>query len=648
MMSPDDRSELHFRLGILQYSLAVGFAALAVCFWALQVLQHERFLELAEHNHRRTIGLRAPRGIMFDRDGKVLVQNREALNISLVREQTRDLDQSIRMLAAVMGVEERLVREAVDRNRALPPYRPIRVLHDVTMSQVAAYTARRLELGDVLLEPVPTREYPEQETAAHLFGYVGEITEAQLERPEYQGMSPGELIGQAGVEQTYNRLLMGRDGARLVTVNSVGREVRQLARRGATEGTRLQLTIDYDVQKAAHDGFKATGYNGSAMMLDPRTGEILALASVPAFDPNAFSGGIDAKTWSSLLNDPLKPLQNRAIQGRYSPGSTFKIVVAVAGLEEGLITPSFAAFCPGGAYFYGRYFKCHAGSPHGRIELRRAIEKSCNVYFYTVGNMLGIDRMHKWASALGLGELSGIDLPHEIQGIMPSTAWKKRRTGEKWYAGETISVSIGQGQVTVTPVSLAVMMMTVANGGTRHTPHLVRAIDEGRGWVPYPAPKPRSVVQMKPATIDAVHEGLWAVVNGAGTGGRARLEGRDVAGKTGTAQVISIEGKQRAGRTERDLRDHGFFVFFAPAKNPEVAGVVFAEHSEHGSSAAPIARHMINTYFAKKEGKPIPPYPPPAPPVPPPVAPTVVAAAEPTRDGAAQASDQLPAANDEA
>ena len=273
-----------------------------------------------------------------------------------------------------------------------------------------------------------------------------------------------------------------------------------------------------------------------------------------------------------------------------------------------MITPDTNFFCGGGATFYGRYFKCHVGGPHHSISLRRAIEKSCNVYFYSVGNLLGVDRMHKWASALGLGEMSGIDLPSEIQGIMPSTAWKRQKYNEKWYAGETISVSIGQGQVSVTPISLAVMAMTVANGGTRHQPHLVRAIDDGNGggWKPYPAPKPRSVATMKQSTIDAVHDGLFLVVNGAGTARRALVEGRDVAGKTGTAQVISNQGKLRAGKTGRDLRDHGFFVFFAPAKNPEIAGVVFAEHSEHGSSAAPIAKYMIETYFAKKEGKPMP------------------------------------------
>jgi penicillin-binding protein 2 len=612
MIIPDDRTNLNARLTALQVALGVGFFLLVVSFWAIQVLQHDRFLEEAENNHTREIPLRAPRGAMFDRHGKVLVENREAQNISLVREQAQDMDRSMRMLAAVTGIEEKFVRDAVERGRTLPRYQPIRIVADASMPQIASVAARKHELGDVLLEPVPTRSYP-RDFAAHLFGYVGEITPKQLEQPAYERIKPGSLIGQAGVESTYNELLMGKDGVRVVTVNSVGREIREIeaARAEPTEGRRVQLTIDADVQRAAEEGFRIAGYNGSAVMLDPRSGEILALASVPAFDPNDFASGITAKTWGQLMTDPLKPLSNRALQGRYAPGSTFKIAVAVAGLEEGLITPESRFFCGGGATFYGRFFKCHAGGPHGSIDLRHAIEKSCNVYFYTVGNLLGVDRMHKWASALGLGELSGIDLPSEIQGIMPSTEWKRRRFNEKWYAGETISVSIGQGQVTVTPISLAVMAMTVANGGTRHQPHLVRAVDagDGKGWQPYPAPKPRSVAHMKQSTIDAVHDGLYMVVNEAGTARRARVEGRDVAGKTGTAQVISNQGKARAGKTTRDLRDHGFFVFFAPAKNPEVAGVVFAEHSEHGSSAAPIAKYMIETYFAKKEGKPMPVYP---------------------------------------
>ena len=269
------------------------------------------------------------------------------------------------------------------------------------------------------------------------------------------------------------------------------------------------------------------------------------------------------------------------------------------------------------------------------MDLRHAIEQSCNVFFYTVGNILGVDRIHKWATLLGVGEKTGIDLPNEIEGIVPSTEWKKARTGEKWYAGETISVAIGQGQVSITPISLAVMMSTVANGGTRYVPHLLKAVDDGSGsgWKAVPAPAPKSQVNLKPETVSALHDGLFLVVNGAGTGGRARIDGKDVSGKTGTAQVISLQGARQAmGHTDRDLRDHGWFVFFAPRDNPEIAGVIFGEHAEHGASLAPIAKYVMETYFAKKEGRPLPklnmpaPIPDPEGPVPEPVVVPVAAA----------------------
>ncbi len=605
----EDRKTVQSRLSALQGGVTVLFSILALSFWFLQVVEHAKFQELAENNHQRTLALRAPRGVLFDRDGRVLVENRQAYNISIVREHTRDLGRAVRMLAAVAGVDEQRLRELVERHRREPAYRPLVVIEDASLAQVAAVTARRLdfELPDVIVERVPTRRYPTDELAAHLFGYVGEVSDAQL---AVEGVASGAIIGQSGVEKVYNKLLMGEDGARRVVVNSVGREIRTLEETPPIEGRRVQLTIDYDLQRAAEDAFKALGYWGSAVVLDPRSGEVLSLVSLPAYDPNAFAAGINRTTWSALNADKLKPLQNRTIQGRYSPGSTFKIAVATAALQEGLVTPDFKVYCPGGAYFYGRYFKCHLAGGHGTVDMRHAIEKSCNVYFYTLGNMVGIDRMHKWATALGLGEKTGIDLPNEIEGIVPSTEWKRAKTGEKWYAGETISVSIGQGQVSVTPISMAVMMSTVANGGTRVRPHVLRAVDEGSGWKTVAEPEPMTVNRMRPETISALHDGLWMVVNGAGTGVRGKIPGYDVAGKTGTAQVISIQGgKQAAGRTDKDLRDHGWFVFFAPRDNPEIAGAILAEHAEHGYLAAPIAKYVMETYFAKKEGRPLPAFP---------------------------------------
>ncbi len=602
-----DRDRSAFRLTVLQYRIIAIFTALAVGFWVLQVLDHDVYQEMAENNHQRTLALRAPRGLVYDRNGRLLVVNRHSYSISIVREHTKDLDRTIRLLADVLDLPEAQIRDTVDRHLREPAFRPIVIVQDATLAQVAAVTARRLdfELPDVVVEEVPTRRYPD-DLAAHLFGYVGEVSDQQVASDD--DLKVGDIVGQAGLEKAYNGKLMGEDGSRLVVVNSVGREIRTLEETPPTEGERLQLTIDYNLQKAVEDGFKDLGLNGAAVLLDPHTGEVLALASEPEFDPNDFASGIDRATWNELNTDVFRPLTDRALQGRYSPGSTFKMAVAAAALEEGVITPDFKVFCPGHATFFGHTFKCWKPGGHGWVDLREAIEESCNVYFYTVGNMVGVDRIHKWATLLGLGVKSGIDLPGEVTGLVPSTQWKEERFGEKWYPGETISVAIGQGAVSVTPISMAVYMATLANGGTRVTPHLLKAVDDGEGWHAAPAPAPQSVVHLKPDTLSAIRDGLWLVVNGKGTGGNAKIAGYDVVGKTGTAQVISNEGKAAAaGKTDKDLRDHGWFVFFAPRDNPQIAGVVFGEHAVHGSVPAIIARYALETFFAEREGRPLPP-----------------------------------------
>ncbi|MGC4083088.1 MAG: penicillin-binding protein 2 [Vicinamibacterales bacterium] len=605
----EERRRVGLRLSVLQYLIVVLFSVLAVSFWYLQVVQHDRFQEMAENNHQRTLPLRAPRGVLFDRDGRVLVENRHSYSISIVREQTKDLNRTVTLLARVLGLEEASVREIVERHRREPSYRPITIVQDASLSQVAAVAARRLEseLPDVVVQQVPTRQYPET-LGAHMFGYVGEVSDVQV--AVTSDLKSGDIIGQSGVEKIYNALLMGDDGAKRVVVNSTGREVRTLEEVQPTEGKRLQLTIDFDVQKAIEDAFDAIGdFNGAAVILNPSNGDVLGFTSRPAYDPNSFSSGIDRATWAQLTTDEDRPLNNRAIQGRYSPGSTFKMAVALAALEEGVITPDFHVFCPGHATFYGHTFACWNKRGHGSIDLRHAIEQSCNVYFYTIANMVGVDKINKWATLLGLGVKSGIDLPNEVEGLVPSTEWKQRVKKEKWYAGETVSVGIGQGAVAVTPVSMAVYMATLANGGTRVTPHLLKAVDDGTGWKPVPPPPPRSTVEIDPEKLQAIRDGLFLVVNGQGTGHNAQLKGYDVSGKTGTAQVISNAGKAAAGNTTKDLRDNGWFPFFAPRDNPKIAGVVFLEHGVHGSNAASIARHIMDTFFAKLEGRPLPPKP---------------------------------------
>src|SRR5215471_15243546 len=607
----EDRRKASLRLNGLQFIIGALFCVLAVSFWTLQVLQHAKYEEMAENNHQRTLALRAPRGLVFDRDGRVLVENRNSYSISIDREHTKDLSRTIRILSQVLGVDEASIQTIVDRHRREPTYRPITIVQDATLAQVAAVSARRLdfELPDVVVEQVPTRRYPET-MGAHLFGYVGEVSDAQV--AENSELKSGDITGQSGLEKIYNSYLMGEDGARRVVVNSVGREIRTLEEDPPTEGKRLQLTVDFDVQKAIEDGFDAVGLNGAAVVLDPSDGAVLGFTSRPAYDPNAFASGIARDAWAALNTDRDRPLNDRAIQGRYSPGSTFKMAVALAGLEEGIVTPDFHVNCPGHANFYGRDFKCWRLSRggHGSIDLHRAIAESCDVYFYTVANMVGVDKINKWATALGMGVLSGIDLPNEVQGLVPSTEWKRAKMHEKWYAGETISVGIGQGQVTTTPISMAVYMATLANGGTRVTPHLLKAVDEGNGWKPVPTPAPQSTIDIAPDKLQAIRDGMWMAVNEAGgTGSATKLLGYDVSGKTGTAQVISNQGKAAAGKTEKDLRDNGWFVFFAPKDGAQIAGVVFLEHGVHGGNAAMLVHHILDTFFAKKDGKPLPPKP---------------------------------------
>jgi penicillin-binding protein 2 len=606
------RRENDGRLLALRIGFAICFGLLVLGFWTLQIVQHGAYEERAANNHLKTIPLRAPRGVVFDRYGRVLVENRYSFTVAIQRELTKDLDATIRRLASVARVDEAAIHEAVEKRRREPLFRPLAVIEHATFDQVAALSAHQIELPEIVIQEVPTRAYPADRMAAHLFGYVGEIQDAQLASREFSALplQPGAVVGQSGLERVYNARLMGTDGNRFVVVNNVGRETDELTREDPVDGARMQTTIDYDVQRALEDGFAALGFAGGGAVLDPNTGEVLAMASLPAYDPNVFAVGIGGSEWKRLLTDPLRPMTNRLIQGTYSPGSTFKIVMAVAGLEEGVITPETTFYCPGHGTFYGRSFKCNRPAGHGMVDLARALEQSCNVYFYNIGARLSIDTIHDYAAKLGLVGKTGIDLPSEGESLVGSTAWKQRTQKERWYPSETISVAIGQGVVSVTPMALATMIATVANGGTLVTPHLARAFDvgDGKGWQPVPVPPAKARVDLSPEHLHAVRDGLWRVVNAQGTGGKAKIEGRDVSGKTGTAQVVGLQNKAAAA-AKMDVRDHGWFVFFAPRDNPQIAGVIFAEHGLHGSSAAPIAKHVMETFFAKQDGTPLPPSP---------------------------------------
>ena len=575
----EDLRVVQSRLAVLQALALVLVAALVIQFWNLQVIRARHFRSLAENNRSRLVTLAAPRGALLDREGQVLVGNRPSFNVVLVPELADNLDRLVARLSETLDVGEAAIRERLVRRQ---PYSPVVVKTDATLADVAALEARRRELPEVSVEVVPLRSYPLASAAAHALGRVGEITERQLLQDEYKGLAPGSLVGQAGIESEYNRQVMGKDGFRRVIVNSRGLEVAEAERQAPEDGPGLTLTIDASLQGAMEKAFE--GRAGSAVALDPRTGEILAMASTPAYDPNEFTTGIDASLWASLATDPLTPLMNRVIQGTYSPGSTFKVIAATAALEEGVITPATTFYCPGYLAVYNTIFHCTRG--HGVMDLRRAIANSCNVYFFQVGIRLEIGRLAKWAKLMGLGAPTGVDLPAEVSGLMPSPEWKMRLFKAPWYAGETVSVAIGQGQVNATPLQMARVAAVIANGGRLVRPHVARAGAAGTS-VP---------LGIRPETIAAVKEGMRAVV-AEGTGWRARLSTVEVCGKTGSAQVVT---KSRLAQSPNafEMLPHGWFLAFAPADNPTIVLAVLVEHGRSGGeSAAPVARQILAHYF---------------------------------------------------
>ena len=588
----EDLRGVQSRLTIVRNVILTLLMGLMVVFWHLQVHRGRHYLELADKNRTRIVTLRAPRGPLLDRRGQILVRNRASFNVRMRPEQSEDLDASIASLSRTLRIGEARIRQRLDSRSAR--YRSVLVKADVPMSDVARLSVRRLELPEVSVEVVPLRAYPLASAAAHALGRVGEVTEAQLASPTFLGLAAGDLVGQAGVEAQYNRRLMGRDGFRQVIVNSRGLEVGEAYREAPEEGPSLTLTLDADLQRAIERAF--AGRTGAAVALDPMNGEILAMTSTPAYDPNLFSTGLDSDEWLELTRNPENPLLNRVIQGQYAPGSTFKIVMAAAALEQGLITPEKRSLCQGGLSIYGRTFACNRKGGHGYVDVVEALEQSCNVFFYRLGAQLDIDVIASYAKRMGLGRETGIDLPHEAAGLVPTRAWKHRVQGESWYDGETISVSIGQGQMMTTPLQMARLVALVANGGRLVQPHLVRAV--GAQPALY---QPPVHTGLKPETLQLITQGLVAAVNRNGTGYRARLSRVTVAGKTGSAQVVARS--RRGGDDREEFRGHGWFVAFAPAERPEIAIAVIVEHGESGGrSAAPLARQVLARFFASRRG----------------------------------------------
>jgi penicillin-binding protein 2 len=598
MYDRNDTKFAQFKIAFFQY-LALGtFLFLATGFWRLQIQRSEYYSELSDQNSIKSLPLLAPRGRILDRDGRTIVTNKPSFSILLLREnQKKNLEAHLAEIAAGFDIPLEDLEARVRAFRNAPGYVPIIIKEDASTQNLAFLESHRDDLPELEAVMVHRRLYPKDGFAAHLLGYVGEVSEAELNTPEFAPYDQGAIVGKSGVEREYNDILMGVDGRRQTIVDSRGREVRKLDEQPAIAGKPLKLTIDLDVQAAAEVAMD--GKNGAVIALDPRTGEVLAMVSRPSFDPNQFAVRITSENWKKLLTDPDLPLTNRAIQAQLAPGSTYKVIMATAGLEDGTLTPETAFNCGGGADFYGRYFRCWQKNGHGHVFLHRAIVESCDVFFYSFAYHQGIEKMAEYSEAFGMGRKTGIDLPYEQEGVMPSPQWKLRNFHEKWYAGETISVAIGQGSVAVTPLQLAYIYGGIASGGAFHQPH-VAFPEEIKPYRPVAKLDGVRRVPLKEETVEQVTMGLWGAVNEpGGTGSAARIPGVDVGGKTGTAQLGSLELTK--GAKAKNLLDNGWFVGLAPRRNPEIAVVCLFEHGLHGAAAAPVVRDVIKAYWAKRQ-----------------------------------------------
>jgi penicillin-binding protein 2 len=586
------------KLHATQYLVVLVLAVLAAGMWRLQIVGADSYRVLAEANRIRKDPIRAPRGKIFDRDGRILVDNYPSVSCYLLREQARDTQSDIPLIARGLDLPIEQVQATLRRYAAEPQYESILLKQDITPDEQAFIEAHRNELPELQTRDEQRRLYPRDGFAAHLIGYVGEVSEEDLNSSKFDFYSPGDMVGKFGVEETYDSLLRGTDGSRDVIVNSHGKEVDQLRQVLAIPGQDLRLTIDLDVQRVAEQAME--GKNGALVAMDPHTGEILAMVSRPTFDPNQFAVRLTKAYWSQIITDPDHPLMNKSIQAQLAPGSTFKIIMSFAGLQEGA-AQDMRVMCNGGGTFFGRFFACD--KHHGMVDIDHAIPWSCDTFYYTLAQKLGIDTIAKYATEVGLSQKTGIDLPDEASGVMPSTAWKLKNYHDKWYAGEVISVGIGQGAVTVTPLQLARAFGGIASGGALKRPHVVFPDELPRDMqsamaATFPGSGDR-VVPITPENWETITEAMAATTI-TGTAAAAHLEGIDFAGKTGTAQVVnhSIGGNNLL---TGNARANAWFVGMAPRRNPDIVVAVLCEHGGWGAeAAAPLAAQVINAFVTKQ------------------------------------------------
>lgn len=570
---------------IIGYIIIAAFILLIMRLWQLQILQGSEYRKLSENNRLRIINIPAPRGIIFDRNGIPLVKNSPYYHASLITDEF-DKDK-VEPLSEVLRIPVEEIRKRINSDN-LSPFVPVRLKQGLSLSEVAYLEARRSDFPGLVIEVEVSREYIYGDVGSHLIGYLGKLNPSQSKDPALKDVPPETFIGQWGVERLFDNSLRGTPGERIIEVNAIGREIKLLQEKPPVKGKDITLSIDINLQKEAEEAFGEK--TGALVAIRPETGEILGMISKPSFDPNFFARGVSHDEWIALTQDKKNPMLNRALQSQYPPGSTFKIVTAIAALEEGVISPDTRVDCRGGINYGRWHFGCWRNHGHGVVSLHRAIVESCDVYFYEVGKRLGVDKIYDYATSLGLGVKTGIEIGSEKQGLIPNTQWKLENKKLPWFIGETFNTAIGQGYVSVTPLQLAVMTSAVANGGNLYKPTLIKDTQ------PVLSRKARA----RPDTLEKIKSGLSGVVNEpGGTGWAAKSQFISIGGKTGTAQVVAIKRDSRY--LPEKFKDHAWFVAFAPVEKPEIALSVFVEHGGHGGAAsAPIAKRAIEAYMNSK------------------------------------------------
>lgn len=590
---------------IMQCMLAVPVVGIGFRLWNLQVIRGDEYLKLAQNNHQRIEAIPGQRGIIYDQNLIVLAKNIPAYNAVLVRENV-DVQQTLARLAKTLNIPLEPMLETMANNKRVAKFKPIQILENLSWQQVVLINAYQEEFPGVSTGYVSLRHYPFGKQFAHLIGYINQVSEAQQKKiPKAQRIS-ARVVGQKGVELIFNKYMLGYDGGVQVEVDSLGRKLRYLKSVEPISGNNIQLNISQKLQGFVENLFVNEGATGSVVIMNPMTGEVLCMVSLPSFNPNEFSLGISQKRWHELQNAPEKVLVNKCTQGTFAPGSTFKMLVALAGLERGVITAKSTYYCPGSFTLSGQRYKCWNAKGHGNVNVTQALERSCNVFFYQLGRDLGVGAIHEYGNRLGLGRLTGIDLNNEHSGILPSEEWKKKRFNQPWFPGETINISIGQGYVTATPLQMVTYVNCLVNGGYWTQPRIFKKLIDAKGNNLaknfQPEIQVRQSIGVSPQNLNIVKEGMRLSVNGPqGTGRRARLPNIEIGGKTGTAQVISQKTKERIEATGEDLekrfQDHGWFVGFAPFDKPQISVVTFLENGLSGSNAAAITQKIFQFYF---------------------------------------------------